>query len=192
MLVRVVEELVPAGRATEARFVHRVNGDGAPYARQLGCAVRFGAAYDALVFSAAALDLPLRAADPRLGSVLEEHLQRLLEALPNEDLFVRSARGALMRALADGSASLEHLAAELRVSPRTLRRRLDEHGSSYKNLLDELRRDLAFYCVEQTDEPIEGVASRLGFTEPSTFYRAFKRWSGTTPAAHREHAQGAR
>ena len=74
-------------------------------------------------------------------------------------------------------------------TPRSSSSQLDEHGTSYKLLLDELRRELALRWVAATDQPLDVIASRLGFTEPSTFYRAFKRWSGTTPAGHRsKHA----
>jgi AraC-like DNA-binding protein len=186
VIVRICQELVPSQRALEVRFRHRAPVDAAPYVRHFRCAVRFGAACDEVVFPCAVLDLPMLLADPLLGHVLEEHMQRLLDTLPTEDPFVRRARGALLRALADASASLPGLAAALRVSPRTLRRRLDEHGTSYKALLDELRRELAYHCIDTSDEPVDRIANRLGFTEPSTFYRAFKRWSGTTPALYRD------
>jgi AraC-like DNA-binding protein len=109
----------------------------------------------------------------------------LLDNLPKEDPFVHRARSVLLEALANGDASLEAAAAALHVGTRTLRRRLEEHGTSYKALLDEVRRELAYHYVGTTEEPLAAVAARLGFTEPSTFYRAFKRWSGTTPAAYR-------
>jgi AraC-like DNA-binding protein len=125
------------------------------------------------------------AADPALALVLEEHMQRLLEGLPTQDPFVHRTCGELLQALQRGAASLEVLADALHVSPRTLRRRLEEHGTSYKTLLDELRRELAFHYVGRSGEPTDAIAARLGFTEPSTFYRAFKRWSGTTPALYR-------
>jgi AraC-like DNA-binding protein len=124
-----------------------------------------------------------------LAVVLEEHMQRLLESLPREDPFVHRARGELLQALQRGGASLEAVAEALHVSPRTLRRRLEEHGTSYKALLDELRRELAYHYVGRTGEPPDAIAARLGFTEPSTFYRAFKRWSGTTPALFRANAK---
>jgi len=72
-----------------------------------------------------------------------------------------------------------------RLSPRTLRRKLEAQGTSYKGLLDSVRRELSRYYVQRTEESFERVARKLGFSEPSTFYRAFKRWYGTTPALHR-------
>ena len=143
------------------------------------------------MFPATAVDVPQQAADPTLATVLADHMQALLDALPTVDPFVQRARGLLLAGLQNGTASLEALAEGLHVSPRTLRRRLDEHGTSYKTLLDELRRDLAYHYLARSPEPPDVVAARLGFTEASTFYRAFKRWSGTTPARDRDRAREA-
>jgi AraC-like DNA-binding protein len=185
VLLRVSRAALPGHEPIGVHFSHPAPGDLRECERFLRCAVAFEQPYDQIVFATDALDLPVLAADPQLALVLEQHMQRLLDTLPTEDPFVHRARGTLLQALQSGSASLEGLAAALHLSPRTLRRRLEEHGTSYKNLLDELRRELAYYYIGRTDDPPDTVASRLGFTEPSTFYRAFKRWSGTTPALYR-------
>jgi AraC-like DNA-binding protein len=190
VLLRVARTLLLPGSAPHSVcFRHPAP----PRARELepffGCPAHFAQAHDELVFPRELLDLPLFAADPVLAVVLEEHMQRLLESLPREDPFVHRARGELLQALQRGGASLEAVAEALHVSPRTLRRRLEEHGTSYKALLDELRRELAYHYVGRTGEPPDAIAARLGFTEPSTFYRAFKRWSGTTPALFRANAK---
>ena len=127
----------------------------------------------------------MRSADPRLGAVLEAHMEQVLHALPTQDPFVARARGQLGLLLEAGGASLEALAAALHVSTRTLRRRLQEHETSYKALLEDVRHELAKHYVGQTREPFDEVARKLGFSEPSTFYRAFKRWAGMTPALYR-------
>jgi AraC-like DNA-binding protein len=184
VIVRIVTELF-LGKPTEVRFAHALAGSLEERTRRFGCPVRFDQPFHEIVFEASVLDRPIVAADPRLGEVLEEHVQRLMAALPTEDAFLQRVRTSLAELLAAGSASLETLAGALHLSERTLRRRLDEQGTSYKQLLDELRKELALYYVGRTDQSLEQVAARLGFTEPSTFYRAFKRWEGTTPAAYR-------
>lgn len=169
----------------EVRFVHPLTGALEERVRRMGCPVKFEQPFNEIVFDPAVLDRPIVSADPRLGEVLEEHLRGVMAALPTEEPFMQRARTSLAELLAAGTASLETLASALHLSERTLRRRLDEHGTSYKQLLDELRKELARYYVGRTDQSLEQVAARLGFTEPSTFYRAFKRWEGTTPAAYR-------
>jgi AraC-like DNA-binding protein len=185
VLLRLSRAALPGHEPIGVHFAHAAPGDLRECQRFLRCAVSFQQPYDQIVFASDALDVPLLAADPHLALVLEEHMQRLLDTLPTEDPFVHRARGILLQALQSGSASLEGLATTLHMSPRTLRRRLEEHGTSYKALLDELRRELAYYYMARTDDSPDEVATRLGFTEPSTFYRAFKRWSGTTPALYR-------
>jgi AraC-like DNA-binding protein len=181
----IADELPSPAFAREVRFAHRMTGPLEERTKRFRCPVRFEQPHHEIEIDAALLDLPVRSADPHLGEVLEDHVRIMLAALPTEDPLILRARTALAESLAGGVASLEALADTLHMSERTLRRRLDEHGTSYKQLLDELRQQLARYYVARTDQSLEQVASRLGFTEPSTFYRAFKRWEGTTPAAYR-------
>ena len=80
---------------------------------------------------------------------------------------------------------LESVARQLHSSPQTLRRRLREEGSSFQELKDHLRRDLAIYHLGRNDLDIQAIAEQLGFSEPSAFHRAFKKWTGLTPGAYR-------
>lgn len=147
--------------------------------------------YNEIVIRRSALDRPVPMADPVLSRVLEEHLTYVLEHLPTEDAFVQRARRMLGDALQrKGDVSLELLARTLHMSERTLRRRLEDQGTSYKNLLDELRRELACHYVARTGESFEETGARLGFADISAFYRAFKRWTATTPAAYRAQGNG--
>lgn len=190
VIARLVASAVQGAKLHEVRFAHRQSGSLELRTRWFGCPVSFDQTHSELVFPAAILDARNTFADPRLGQVLEEQVQRMLAALPTEDPLIHRARVMLAALLAAGNASLETLADELHMSARTLRRRLEEQGTSYKALLDDLRKQLACHYVAQTDQSLEQVAARLGFTEPSTFYRAFKRWQGTTPAAYRaQHAR---
>jgi AraC-like DNA-binding protein len=81
---------------------------------------------------------------------------------------------------------LEDVAKALLMSPRTLARRLDEEGTSFQVIKDELRRDVAIQLLSQTNLPPAEVGARTGFEDPTTFYRAFKRWTGGSPGVYRQ------
>lgn len=92
---------------------------------------------------------------------------------------------------ADGFATppgIDSVARDLNMSTRTLRRHLDAAGTSYRQLLDEVRRALAEEMLNATPLSVSDVAIRLGYAEASTFIHAFKRWTGTTPSAYRRGA----
>jgi AraC-like DNA-binding protein len=191
VIVRIAREHVSQSSLRAVTFSHKPHGDPALYARYFGCRVRFEAAHNELVVARHVLESSLVGADAELAAVLEDHVQRLLRALPEQqqDPLVSRVRSLLLSGLSNGGASFDELATTLHMSPRTLRRKLTEHGVAYKTLLDDVRRDLALYYVTRNEESFDAVAERLGFSEPSTFYRTFKRWTGTTPALYRSRQQ---
>jgi AraC-like DNA-binding protein len=189
-IVRLVAATLPGERVLALRFAHAPHGEPREYEARLGCPVTFGAEHNDIVCRKAALDLPVCTADPALSRVLEEHMTHVLAHLPSEEPLVAQARALLGEALKSrDDVSLEQLARSMHLSERTLRRRLEEYGTSYKNLLDELRRELACHYVARTGESFDETGARLGFADSSAFYRAFKRWTSSTPAAYRANAR---
>jgi AraC-like DNA-binding protein len=185
VVTRVVSQYFGPGTVGEVRFQHARRGELQEYARRFGCPVLFEHPHAELVFVPGSLDRHNTHADPRLGEVLEHQVQRMLADIPDEDPWSQRARLQLAQLLAAGDASLPRLAEAMHLSARTLRRRLLDHHTSYKQLLDDVRRDIAYYYVARTEESFDQIAGRLGFAEASAFYRAFKRWADTTPAAYR-------
>lgn len=109
-----------------------------------------------------------------------------------ERLISHRVREHLENRLADAS-KLEDVAAALLMSNRTLARRLDEEGTSFQVIKDELRRDVAIQLLAQTGLPPAEIGARTGFEDPTTFYRAFKRWTGCSPGVYRRgRSRGAR
>jgi AraC-like DNA-binding protein len=155
------------------------------YEEVFGCRLRFDAPNYELIFPSAFLDARPKNRDARLGSVLEEHVTTLLEAVPALD-FVTMVRSALRARFTEGNASLDSVARSLHLSARTLRRRLGDHKTSFREQLDELRADLGRARVADAAHPLKAIAAELGFSDQSTFQRAFKRWTGLTPAQYRE------
>lgn len=169
----------------EIRFQHSAPTDMSDYTRVLRAPVRFEAQHNELVLRAAALSLPHRKADPGLAAVLDRHGRALLDALPKVHSFADRVRTLLASELKGGNPSADNMAEKLRMSKRTLARRLAAEGTSHKALLDDLRASLARRYLADASLAISEVAFLLGFSEPSAFHRAFKRWTGQTPTAFR-------
>jgi AraC-like DNA-binding protein len=131
------------------------------------------------------LDLPTRRADPELSRHLQRHADHLLAQYTTPTTFVDQIRRALLQGLHQQDLNAAMLAQQVGVSPRTLHRRLQEHGTSYQTLRDTVRSELAQSYLGERHLAIDEVAYLLGFAETSTFYRAFKRWTGVTPGEYR-------
>jgi AraC-like DNA-binding protein len=145
--------------------------------------LRYDQPHAALRFSVALLDTPLRNANAAALSLAREQCERALEALEPHDLIAR-VRSALPKK-PSGFHSLEEVAAKLGVSSRTLKRKLKAEGHAFSDLLDELALELARELLRQQALSLEQVAERLGYSDVSNFGRAFRRWTGVTPAAFR-------
>ncbi|MDH5727440.1 MAG: AraC family transcriptional regulator [Gammaproteobacteria bacterium] len=128
---------------------------------------------------------PLPTSDQQLMSVLDEHARMLLEKRPLPDDFVGQVRKQIVRELHGGEALRKNVAEKLNMSPRTLQRRLDKQGVMYADLVDEVRAELAKTKLQASDLSLPEIGSLLGFSEQSSFNRAFKRWTGKTPREYR-------
>jgi AraC-like DNA-binding protein len=150
----------------------------------------FGADANTLVIDSASLDRPQRTADARLLATVQSLGQRSLENHTPARSGVRAlVANQLLAQLAGGEVRIRRLARELHMSVRTLQRRLDEEGTSFAGVLDEVRQEQARALVRMPDLPLAEVAHRLGFAEFATFSRAFKRWTGVAPGAFRANAR---
>jgi AraC-like DNA-binding protein len=146
--------------------------------------VRYGCPRNELFLHPADLDQPQRHAEPRLLEVLERQLETLVSKLPEERSFPSRVKCHMADQLLEGEPMMRSIAAKLCMSPRTLQRRLNDEGTSFAKLLVDLRRDLALRYLQDPRKSINEVAFLLGFLEIAAFYRAFKRWTGKTPAEY--------
>jgi AraC-like DNA-binding protein len=168
-----------AVKPSEVRFMHPAPASTAEHARVFRAPVRFAQPMNELVVPRAVLDLPLRTANPAAFVALGQAGETMLGGDANDML--EGARAATRAALDGGDVRLETVARRLRVGSRTLQRRLRENGTSYARLLDQVRSETARRWVEQKTMSFGEIAFGLGFSEPSAFHRAFKRWTGVTP-----------
>ena len=173
-------------QALAVEFAHPAAGEGDDYRALFGVAPRFDAPVSCLVLPSDLLDQPVPAADPALSRIITAHAEQLLAAhAPVHEDIAAQVRRRLAEGMANGPPSLKAVAQCLNQSERSLQRRLDAEGTRFAELVDEVRHKLALRYVADDRLALGEVAYLLGFAEPSPFYRAFKRWTGTTPAAAR-------
>ena len=171
----------------EVRFRHSAPADPSRLQAALAAPLRFDAEDDAVVIPEAVLALPMPGADPAMFEFFEREAARRAAARPHPQAHASpldAAREQIEAALPEGPPELTELARALAVSPRTLQRRLADHGTSLRKLVDEVRHQLALRHLA-ADLSIAEVSFLLGFSQPSAFHRAFRRWTERTPAQWR-------
>lgn len=150
------------------------------------CPLSFDAPRNAVYLPARHANWPV-ARDPRaLRQFLRDAPGNLLVIPDNDNSLTAQVRACLGRDFAEELPAFEEVSARLRLTPQTLRRRLREEGTSYQEIKDHIRRDAAIRFLSRPQLSIMEIAQQMGFSEPSTFHRAFKKWTGLTPGAYRQ------
>lgn len=145
---------------------------------------RFSSATNSLTFSVQDWNRPLATANPALKTHHDNYLHA--ELAKTSAGLSSCVKNHILIALVSGSmTSLEAVAHTLNLSARALQNRLDEASTGFRDLLDECRKQLATHWLRFTDDTIKLISQRLGFSEPSSFHRACKRWYGCPPSAYR-------
>lgn len=166
-------------------FVHAAPPVTAEHRRLLGAAVDFGQAENRVVYRSAALETGLLSADPGLLEMFEADARRRLAELQTRGAVSTRVQALLGARLRGEVPSLGAIAAELAMSERSVQRSLGEEATSYREIVDEVRKGLALAHLSRPGATAADVALLLGFSEPSAFTRAFKRWTGTSPSGYR-------
>lgn len=167
----------------EVRFAHREPGDVGPFRRFFQAPLRFDAEQYAVVFSATWLARRLPEMDPDLRRLLQQQIDKLEDQ--NEDDFPEQVRSVLRHALVTDHSAAHQIAALFSVDRRTLNRRLNALGTGFREVVDEVRFEIARQMIEDSAMEIVQIAALLNYANASAFTRAFRRWSGTTPAQWR-------
>ena len=183
-LLRFRRETDEQLRAVHACFTHEPD-DVAEYAEVLGCPIRVRASWNGWALSKTAMSVPLRRRDPALRRWLERQAAGVLTRLPTDGDARDDVRRALSSQLTAGDMRIDVVARRLATTPRTLQRRLSRCGTSFEALCDDARKHAAQTYLTDTTLSIAEVTYLLGYSEPTAFHRAFKRWHGTTPHAYR-------
>jgi len=170
---------------TEVRFQHAAPADTAEYQRIFRCPVLFDQADNALIFPKRLLATPLGQANAQVRLMLDAYADRLLGEIQQGHSVLDRARLELSRQLPEVGADLQQIAARLALSPRTLQRRLREAGLSFNQLVDETRQQLVLHYLRDPALELAEIAFLVGFSEPGSLARAFRRWTGQSPGEYR-------
>ncbi|MDJ0950248.1 MAG: AraC family transcriptional regulator [Alphaproteobacteria bacterium] len=155
------------------------------FERVFGAPVYFARRRNAIALDRALLELPCHSADERLLRILKRYCELILKQRREKTDLKRNVEHLIASSLPSGSVSIASIAQELGMGERTLMRRLKESGTSFGQILDEVRQTLAFRYLEEPNARISQIAYMLGYSEPSSFNHAFRRWAGVSPTDHR-------
>ena len=175
------EDLKPVA----VNFMHPEPPCAKKYFELFKTAVRFSADRDSMTYSFADVDRYLMGANPQLARLNDQVMIEYLGKLNKDDIIDR-VTAAIIDMLPSGGIADEKVAETLNMSVRSLQRRLKEVGSTFRTLLEAVRKDLASTYVRDPDIELVEVAFLLGFSDQSAFSRAFKRWAGKSPSEARK------
>lgn len=173
----------------EVGFAHDGPVDEAPYTSFFGTGVHFGSEHNSLSFESTIAALPVKVFDSRLHAFFLRECEALVERAGSDDWLGRVRRW-MAEAYADGPPTMKPLAKAMAMSERTLRRRLQDGGTSFKQMQEEVAVELANAYLRRPGLTASEVAFLLGFSEPSAFFRAYRRWTGDTPKAYQARRKG--
>ena len=155
------------------------------YRKHLHVRPKFRRKTNRVFFPLALLDEPVRGADPTLYTVLRRHMRDLADAMPDQYDLIEVISNNIRRGLGSDTITLEHIASEVGIEPRTLQRRLGELGTTFHEVCDRIRLEVACYYLERTTLDLTAIGLETGFAGASAFSRAFKRWTGVSPDKYR-------
>lgn len=191
--VRLIRAFAPQAEPLWVGFEYEAPSYQDEYARVFGAStsVRFGQSYTSIVFDRAVLDQPSPHRDEDMHGALRVVAERRISSVLQREPFARRVRDQLVQQGAT-QADMPAVARALRLSVRSLRRRLSAEGRSYSAVAHEARAIVAKHMLRDSRRTIQETAYEMGFADTSTFHRAFKRWTGMTPNEFRDKEEEAK
>lgn len=151
-----------------------------------GGRIQFGMPHSQMLMPVAYLSLPVAHGDKHVHASLRQQAETdLVRLLGSDHGFMAHLEALVAERLANGQATLEHVAGSMGLAPRTLQTRLDQHGETFREVLDRVRCRQAERHLSDPAKSLADVAALLGFADQSGFQHAFKRWTGTSPGEWR-------
>ena len=191
-LVHAIRQAIGADiRPLATSFRHAAPADLRAHKAHFGPEIRWEAKVDELVFLRSLLDTIPRMANPSLSAHFDRQAERLLQKARDTDDLPLRVRHVVEHSLPSGEPASSRVAKQLAMSERTLRRSLATDGSSFRAIVEDVRKDRAALLLEDDRSSLAEIAIALGFSELSAFSRAFKRWTGRSPSEARGQMQRA-
>jgi len=188
IIFNVLRELCgPGWKASGVLFPHRKPADTQPLREFFNAPLSFDTAHSGIIFSASWLQRPVVSADQEQCRLLQAQIQQI-DNHYNEE-FADHVRRVLYPAILTKQATADLIAALFSIHQRTMNRRLNACGTSFQELASQSRFEIAKQFLENSSMQLSDIAETLGYADASAFGRAFRNWSGTTPALWRERYQ---
>lgn len=172
----------------DVSFQHSAPDDLTPYHDYFKCNINFNQPYCEIVFDNSVLSFKPKRGNPHIGAATLQYANRLLSRLFKRKI-AHKVRRLVEKHLGDEELDANQVAALLNMSRPTLYRKLKADGLSFSEIVDDIKSQKAKDMLLQTQAPLSVIAYDLGFSEVSAFARAFKRWTGKTPAQFRTHPE---
>jgi AraC-like DNA-binding protein len=169
----------------EVTFIYPKPESTAEYERVFCCPVKFGQKDNSMTLDWSIGNMPIRMANSALLEHFEKYAQDFLAQMERDDEHTRAVTKIILSRLDDETLSIQKVAKEMAVSVRTLQNHLEAEGVVFSDLLRDIREKLAKRYLRE-NYSVEQITYLLGFSEPSVFRKAFKKWSGVTPREYRE------
>ncbi len=169
----------------EVRFKHKAPEDTSEYKRIFNCTLLFESSMNAIVFDRRLLSLPILEPNEKLLRVFEKYAQDVLDKLIFGDTYANRVTRVIIKMLQGEAPSIKTVAQKLAMSVRNLQLKLKQEGTSYRRLLNNIRKELAISYLKDEQVSIGEITYLLGFSETSVFHRSFKRWTNHTPGWYR-------
>ncbi len=170
-----------APKLREVHFTHSMPEDVSEYEKVFGCCIKFQEAYNALVLDKDFLQTKILEPNKELLDLFEIKAESMQSELTEEGVYSKRVKKIIQKSMIGSVPSVQYAAKQLGISVRTLQLYLEEEGSSYRKLVSEVRQEAAKRYLMKQDLSIDEIIYILGYSETSTFYKAFKRWTGYTP-----------
>jgi len=183
-VLRVIENINTPIKLEAVHFMHSAPSALDLYKAIFPCELKFDQKNCALVFKKEYLDYKLPKGSAYLYKILTRHIESLLEKIRPKATFTDKVKSVLEKQLSKDCVDAEHIAEKFFMSRHTLYRKLKQEDVSFHDLVDQVRKEKAYIYLDQDKHSLSEVAFLLGFSELSAFSRAFKRWTGQSPAKY--------
>jgi AraC-like DNA-binding protein len=176
-------------RPLEVKLSFPKPNDVSEYKRVFGIDALFNQSENSITFSRSILDAENPLADSTYANQFEALAESILSKLENQELFATKVSRLILNQIDESELTIESIADKLALSVRNLQRKLSDEGTSFQQLLNEMRKTVAIKYLNDGHMAISEISYVLGFSEPSAFHRSFKRWTGETPQSYRKSFQ---